>query len=196
MPRAFIIDFEGHRIQRGFITFNPELAMRGLIFLIALVFSVLLSIHGVAQADDGPLLKLGGLPYFGRNGYSGFSLHAEFEGAFKRTPFLTSGPRIDFISSLGDNYSLILAYDLKLYPLYRKSQGPYQGLFVGIEAGYFPRAGIDTHYGHGPGFGPLLGYQHIIKNKVSIAFEAGLPFLKELKMYHYSFANLKVGLKL
>lgn len=169
--------------------------MRHLIFFLMLVFGALLSSHVAAQSGDGPLIKLGGLPYFGRDGYSGFSLHAEFEGTFKRTPFLTSGPRIDYINSIS-NYSLILAYDLKLYPLHKESRGPYEGLFIGLEAGYFPRAGIDAHTGHGPAFGPLLGYQHMIKNKVSIGFEAGIPFLRESKTYHYSFGNFKVGLKL
>lgn len=152
--------------------------------------------HAAGQSDPGSLLKVGGLPYFNRYGYSGFSLHAEFETAFKRTPWLTSGPRIDFITFPNNNHSLILAYDLKAYPLYKESRGPYQGPFIGIEAGYFPRASIDTHSGHGPAFGPLLGYQHRIKNKMSIAFEAGIPFLTESKTYHYSFANIKVGLKL
>jgi len=165
-------------------------------FLSSLVLSIFLVDYAAGQSDAGSLLKVGGLPYFGRDGYSGFSLHAEFETAFKRTPSVTSGPRIDFFTSNTNNYSLILAYNLKLYPLYSKSRGPYQGPFIGIEGGYFPRAGIDTHTGHGPAFGPLLGYQHMIKNKISIAFEAGIPFLRESKTYHYSFANIKVGLKL
>lgn len=170
--------------------------MQRLTFLATLAFSFFLAKYAAGQSDSGPLLKIGGLPYYGRGEFSGFSLHAEFESAFKRTPWLTSGPRIDFITSPHNNYSLILAYDLKAYPLFKESRGPYQGPSIGIEAGYFPRAGIDTHSGHGPAFGPLLGYQHMIKNKVSIAFEAGLPFLRESKTYHYSFANIKVGLKL
>jgi len=170
--------------------------MRHLTLLTTLVLSTFLVNRAAGQSDTGSLLKAGGLPYFGREGYSGFSLHAEFETAFKRSPFLTSGPRIDFITSPNNNYSLILAYELKLYPLYNESRGPYQGPFIGLEGGYFPRAGIDTHSGHGPAFGPLLGYQHMIKDKVSIGFEAGMPLLRESKTYHYLFANIKVGLKL
>lgn len=171
--------------------------MRHLTLLTTLVLSAFLVNRASGQSDSGSLLKVGGLPYFGRNGYSGFSLHAEFESAFKRTPFLTSGPRIDFITSNNNNnYSLILAYDLKLYPLFKQSRGPYRGPFIGVEAGYFPRAGIDSHSGHGPAFGPLLGYQHMVKDKISVAFEVGMPFLRDSKTYHYSFANTKVGLKL
>lgn len=163
-------------------------------FTVTIVLSAFLLNHAAGQSDPGFLLKAGALPYFNRYGYSAFSAHIEFEGAFKRTPFLTSGPRIDYINSKNNSYSMMIGYDLKLYPRYRKSRGPYQGLFIGVEAGYFPRASVDTHTEHGPGFGPLLGYQHIVKNKISVAFEAGMPFLSDSKTYFYGFANIKVGL--
>lgn len=113
----------------GIQTIKPGQTMRRLPLFTTLVLSIFLVDYAAGQSDPGSLLKAGGLPYFNRFGYGGFSLHAEFETAFNRTPFLTSGPRVDFITSPNNNYSLILAYDLKAYPLYKKSRGPYRGPF-------------------------------------------------------------------
>src|SRR5690606_10135227 len=101
------MELEGHGKSR-FQTINPKPTMRYISLLTTLVLSTFLVNRAAGQSDAGSLLKVGGLPYFGRDRYSGFSLHAEFETAFKRSPFLTSWPRIDFITSPNNNYSLIL----------------------------------------------------------------------------------------
>jgi hypothetical protein len=141
---------------------------------------------------------MGGLPYFNSHGYSGFSLHAEFESAFKRTPFLTSGPRIDFITSNNNNnYSLILAYDLKLYTHCSKNPGGHTGdhssalkpaIFHARALIPIPATGLPS--GHCWDINTWLKTKYLLRSKL------GMPFLRDSKTYHYSFANIKVGLKL
>ena len=52
--------------------------------------------------------------------YSAFSAHLELEKAFRRNPFLTSGPRIDFFKPEHNRSAFFIGYDLKLYPLMMK----------------------------------------------------------------------------
>lgn|SRR5690606_26827436 len=143
------------------------------------------------QSEYGPILKAGLFPYINQHEFKAIAAHVEFESAFKRSPFLTSGPRLDYINVFGSGHHMMIGYDLKLYPLYKKSKGPYRGLFIGVEAGYFPRkVGGEVSSDFGPSAGPLLGYQHIFNDKLSLSFETSMPFVQDGS---YLFANISVG---
>lgn len=157
--------------------------------LVALL--IVLANPASGQSETGAILKGGFFPYVHQHEFKAIAAHAEFEGAFRRSPFLTSGPRLNYINVFNSGYHLMIGYDLKLYPMYRKSRGPYRGLFIGAEVGYFPRKGRnDGSSDFGPCAGPLLGYQHIFNNKLSLSFETSMPFLRESS---YLFANISVG---
>lgn len=157
--------------------------------LVALL--IILANPASGQSETGAILKAGFFPYIHQHDFNAMAAHVEFEGAFKRSPFLTSGPRLDYINVFGPGHHLMIGYDLKLYPLYKKSRGPYRGLFIGVEAGYFPRkVGNEVSNDFGPCAGPLLGYQHIFNDKLSLSFETSMPFVANCS---YLFANISVG---
>ncbi|HMI66056.1 MAG TPA: hypothetical protein VK517_08480 [Cyclobacteriaceae bacterium] len=173
---------------------------------IGLFLSVCLAMDAVGQSDPGPLIKMGGFVYFLDSKYNGFSAHLEFERAFRRSQFLTSGPRIDFINFKNSDGAFMVGYEFKIYPLYWKSRKSYQGLFIGIDPVYLPK-NPDIYYSrYGPGIGSLFGYQHVFKDKISIALEGSLIYIKDLNKqtaqynpdhtYLYAFACIKVGFKL
>lgn len=128
------------------------------------------------------------------------------EKAFRRGPFLTSGPRIDFFKPEHNRGAFFIGYDLKLYPFFKKGGNPYRGPFIGVAAGYFPGSRDDQYARHGPGLGPILGYQHTLTKKLTIAAEASMTYLRDLneinrqynpeKIYIYLFVSVKVGLRL
>jgi hypothetical protein len=174
------------------------------------LISILLCVWRVdiaaGQTDRGSLIKAGAFPYFNRHGYSAFSAHLELEKAFRRSPFLTSGPRVDYFKGKNTNSYFFIGYDLKLYPFLRRDGKLYQGPFIGINVGYFPRNRDDNYSRHGPGLGPILGYQHTLTDKLTIAAEASMSYLRDLneinrqynteRIYIYLFVSVKVGLRL
>lgn len=164
-------------------------------------------IDPVSPPDRRPLLKIGGFIYLDSSKYGGFSFHLELERAFKRKAYLTSGPRIDYINLkhfFDKNY--FFGYELKFYPMYWKTGKPYHGLFVGLEPVYLVQTNINKYSRYGPGGGTFLGYQQIIKDKFSVAFEASMAYIFDLNddspkfnddgKYFYLFLSIKFGIKL
>lgn len=143
-----------------------------------------------AQSDPERLIKVGGFTYIDirRSEYSGFSLHAEFERAFSRKQFLSSGPRLDYVKIpdfgvIGE--SLYLGYNFKLYPFHFKHRVPLRGVFLGLE----PLLLVNKHEvdrrgnpigRYGPGVGSLIGYQHLFKNNMSAGFEWCMVYFQNL----------------
>lgn len=170
------------------------------------VILALLTNLAFGQNDTSPLIKAGGFVYFLHGNYNGFSVHLEYERAFKHAPFLTSGPRLDYTNfeySLGD---LMLAYDLKLYPFYGARKKSYHGLFMGIDITYLVKSQHVDKARYGPGIGSLFGYQYLFKDKVSLCLEGSMIYLQDLNenapqhnpanRYLYVFACIKAGVKI
>jgi hypothetical protein len=181
--------------------------MRAFSFLAFMtLLGVLLTADVFAQAKVDPLLKAGGFVYFYRGEYNGFSANVEFEKAFTRSHFLTSGPRIDYINYPGNDNSLMLAYDLKFYPFYWKNRRPYQGMFIGVDLVYFLKNSDTYSSRYGPGIGSLIGYQYLIKDKVSLSIEGNVIYMHDLSEtavqtnlrhnYFDEFLSVKVGFRL
>lgn len=179
--------------------------------------SILLPAGAMAQDSPERLIKAGGFIYVNKGEYSGFSVHMELERAFQRRQFLTSGPRLDYVKipdfgTIGEN--VYIGYHIKMYPFYFKHHVPFKGLFVGLEPlilinrNAVDRQGIDWGR-YGPGIGSLVGYQHIVKNKISVGLEGSMNYIQNLNdntnayqgynhesgRYIYFYANFKVGLK-
>lgn len=156
-----------------------------------------------AQTSRAPLLKIGGFVYFKNNG---FSVHLEYERMFRRYAFLSSGPRVDYLNfEEFDDKNLFVGYQVKFYPLYWTFQKPYEGIFVGLEPLWL--VGSENSYSRtGPGISSLLGFQHVIKEKIPIDLEVGMNYIQNLNSsaqknnpedrYFYFFVALKAGINL
>jgi len=167
---------------------------------------VLFSNFAFGQTDRNYLIKAGGFLYFLESRDNGYSLHLEYERAFKKLQFLTSGPRIDYTEFKYTHGALMVAYDLKLYPFYWLSKRPYRGIFLGIDVNYLIQNKNLDYSRYGPGLGSLFGYQHVFKDKISLCLETSMIYVQDLNekalqhntkhQYLYVFACIKAGLKI
>ena len=167
---------------------------------------VLFSSFAFGQSDRSYFIKAGGFLYFLESRENGYSLHMEYEKAFKNAQFLTSGPRIDYTEFKYSTGALMIAYDLKLYPFYWFSKKPYRGIFLGVDANYLIQNKDLDYSRYGPGLGSLFGYQHVFKDKISLCLEGSMAYVQDLNkqsrqgnakhQYLYVFACIKVGLKI
>lgn len=173
------------------------------------------------MAQDTPerLIKAGGFIYIDirRSEFSGFSLHAELERAFRRKPFLSSGPRLDYVKIpdfgiTGEN--VYVGYNFKVYPFHFKHRVPLRGVFLGLEPLWLLNKHNISRQGtnigrYGPGVGSLIGYQHLFKNKISVGFEGCMAYVQNLNdnsnrfqgyhhksgRYIYFHSSFKIGWK-
>jgi hypothetical protein len=178
------------------------------------LFLIILFTSTESQGQNKPntLYKIGGFFHFYKGEYHGYSLNMEIENSFKNRSF-THGPRIDYsrFKSLSWPVShaafeaLTFGYQFKFYPLHKKDQQPYNGLFLGA----YPFFGIpvdNQHQRNGPGLGTVLGYQQMIKSKFSLSLEASMLYLQNINeniprnnpndRYFYFNTSLKLGIKL
>ena len=173
------------------------------IFILALTVS-LAAPELLAQTSRASLIKVGGFVHFKNKG---FTIQFEYEKMFRRYAFLTAGPRIDY-SNFEDftDKNLFVGYQVKFYPLYWSfHKKPYEGIFVGLEPLWL--VGAQNSYSRtGPGIGSLLGFQHVIKDKIPVALEVGMTYVQNLNSsaqqgnpedrYFYFFVGLKAGINL
>ena len=157
-----------------------------------------------AQSSRVPLIKVGGFVHFKNKG---FTVQFEYERMFRRNALLTAGPRMDY-TNFEDftDKNLFVVYQVKFYPLYwALHKKPYEGIFVGIEPLWLVGS-QDSYSRTGPGLGSLLGFQHVIKDRIPIAIEVGMTYVQNLNdsapqnnskdRYFYFFVGLKTGIKL
>ena len=125
------------------------------------------------------------------------------------------GPRLDYLYIRylqGNTYSgdiggkLHIGYQLKFYPFGGKSRVPYQGVFIGVEPLFLMKRPGDDLFRYGPGLGALAGYQHVLKERFSLAFEASMVYFQNINesrppknpedRYFELYACIKFGLRL
>lgn len=157
--------------------------------------------------DRRPLIKVGGFIYPDSSTYGGFSIHLEFERTLRRKAYLTSGPRLDYIN-FEDFFdkNFFIGYELKFYPFYFRTKKPYHGVFIGGELLYLVQTNANSYSRYGPGVGTFVGYQHVIKDKFSVAIEPAMAYILDLNgdspqnstdaKYFYFLICLKFGIKL
>lgn len=183
------------------------LRIRLILFACWLSYNVFGQLDPTNDVDRRPLIKIGGFIYPDSSKYGGFSIHLEFERTFRRKAYLTSGPRLDYINF--DDFfdkNFFIGYELKFYPMYRRKKKPYHGAFIGIEALYLVQTSVNKYSRYGPGVGTFLGYQHMIKDKFSVAIEPAMAYILDLNgdspknnsdgEYIYFLISLKFGIKL
>lgn len=159
------------------------------------------------QSNQTPVVKGGGFLYFLEHQFNGYSLHLEYEKVFRHAPFFTSGLRIDYTQFKNSTGAPMIGYDIKVYPFYGLSKRRlYHGIFTGVDLAYLIQTKSSKDSRYGPGLGMLLGYQHILKDRISLSLEGVMIYVQDLseksiqhnpeRRYLYVFANLKVGLKI
>jgi len=171
--------------------------------LLLLPFALFLEVH--AQSHK-PLLKAGVFPYFKNSNVSGFSAHLEMERAWKRSAFITSGPRMDYVDIHNFRPDFYIGYHIKFYPLYWNYRRPYQGIFVGLDPLFKMKYPADELSRYGPGLCGLFGYQHVFNDRISLSFEGSVVYFQNLNddvyrnnpedRYNTVFASIKIGIKL
>ena len=172
---------------------------------ILLIMGSLLPAKNVC-AQEGSLLKVGGMVYFYDSKYTGYSFHLEYESAFSRNEFLTSGPRFDFVAPRTGNATSFLGYAFRIYPMYGIAKRPYNGLFIGADPLFVVINPGASSSRYGPGIGMLLGYQQVFRDRLAISLEASPVYMRDINKeatqhnshhgYWYAFASLKFALKL
>jgi hypothetical protein len=152
-----------------------------------------------------PLIELGGFLHF-NSGYKGFSAHAELEKAFKRRPYFTSGPRLDYTDykDVSQDKDFYVGYQLKFYPLYWNFNAPYQGIAIGVEPMWLGKSN-DSDARYGPGIGTSLGYQHLFGKRIYMSLDTSMFYIQNINdqappknpedRYFYFFLSLNLGLR-
>ena len=187
-------------------------------FTILLTAWILFPFDLLSQNDQRSLTKVGGFLNFNDpSGFFGFSLNFEHEQMVKRSMSFSHGFRLDYeiarsylisnpsqVKFFSRMENLVIGYELKFYPFYYRSQKPYHGIFMGIDACYFTP--INQRYKYGPGFGTLVGYQYVFKKNISIGCEASMIYMQNINdqafstnakdRYIYFLACVKVGIKI
>jgi hypothetical protein len=179
-------------------------------FCYLFVFIVGLMVHfkvmGQDQVESIPsLVKVGAWFHQNRlSSHKNFMVNLEVEKAFSEIPFLSQGLRADIQipipMTITERFSI--GYQLKVYPLYGIKKTAYNGLYIGTELGYHFK--IHSYNLTGPGIGGLMGYQKILKDKISIGCEIRILNMKNLNSegpylthnYFVSSFYLKLGFKL
>ncbi|HLF32879.1 MAG TPA: hypothetical protein VI583_01500 [Cyclobacteriaceae bacterium] len=148
---------------------------------------LILSSEIMGQLRQDRLVKFGGLPNYGIGSYPGnlSSPHIigfEFEKISRRMEFLTHCYRFDYIPYLNQQFTL-LGYNVKFYPRYLTGRRqPLRGIFLGAGPAIFSQEAGRMPNRYGPGVNVTAGYQVLIKNKLSIAYELDMHYLKNLNM--------------
>ena len=181
-------------------TFLPVLILTGL----------LVSGHhpGNAQEAPGSLIKAGYLPIgFSKFYDDQYSLNLEYEGGFKKAGYLSHGAGYDLNRYSQNEKHNFLRYNLRFYPFFWVyGKRPYRGLYLGVSPAFQWRNYAHAETQYGIGLIPTLGYQFMIKDKISMAFDMNMAAYRDMNEnatystgdeFNYGFYySFKVGLKL
>ena len=182
-------------------------------YLLLLNLFLFLSTDLYCQIKPDPLLKIGGFIYINPNKnnfypyvFIGNSLNIEYEKAFRKNQFLTYGLRLDYLYQKPIwSRNLYLGCELKFYPIFIKKNKPYQGLFMGINSFYIFKDQKNDFNKYGPGIGIILGWQFLIRNKISLSYEIIMNYYQNLNelskknpqnRYFGFVESIKIGFKL
>ena len=132
-----------------------------------------------AQSKPEPIIKVGINPWIGHQNGNLFSLHFEFEKYFKKYPFLTHGPGVDYLRS--NNIVSIFKYNFAIYPFYNLSNKiPYRYLFIGIAPIFCHISRTEMPNRYGPGVSSFIGFQFVIKKRFTIGVDVSFYGFKNL----------------
>ncbi|MBL7870288.1 MAG: hypothetical protein JNM78_01655 [Cyclobacteriaceae bacterium] len=182
------------------------------LLIIGFIACSILSSEIKGQNIQRPLSKIGGYPIFSYGHVSGFFFSLESERVFKTNNYFTHGPRLDYDKDGKDPKklfpgieNLVLGYQLKAYPFHFKNRKSYQGIFIGAYPCYF--LPINKLYKNGPGLGSVIGYQYVLKDKISLSAETSMIYMQNVNettpystnskdRYFYITPSFKIGFKL